>query len=104
MVNKNIVNVTYPMQQAEDQLESMSGSKVFSTLDLTKGYNQMKQGNFKRDNSFFSPQGLYQWKVLLMGMKTSGAVFHCLMDWMLRNLQTKCAVVYIADITILAHL
>ena len=34
------------------------------------------------------------------GMKTSGADFQRLMDQMLGNLQPKCAVVYINDITI----
>ena len=44
--------------------------------------------------------GLYQWKVLPMGMKTSGAVFQRLMDSVLGELQQKIAVVYIDDITI----
>ena len=35
-----------------------------------------------------------------MGMKTSGAVFQRLMDAMLGDLQPRCAVVYIDDITI----
>ena len=35
-----------------------------------------------------------------MGMKTSGAVFQRLMDQMLGDLQPRCAVVYIDDITI----
>ena len=37
---------------------------------------------------------------LFMGMKTSGAVFQRLMDQMLGDLQSRCAVVYIDDITI----
>ena len=35
-----------------------------------------------------------------MRMKTSGAVFQRLMDQMLGDLQPRCAVVYINDITI----
>ena len=54
----------------------------------------------KEITAFTSPQGLYQWKVLVMGMKTSGAVFQRLMDWILGNLQPRCAVVYIDEITI----
>ena len=46
------------------------------------------------------PMGLYQWKVLLMGMKISGTVFKQLMDSVLENLQPKIAVVYIDDLTI----
>ena len=44
--------------------------------------------------------GLYQWKVLPMGIKTSGAVFQRLMDSVLGDLQPKIAVVYIDNITI----
>ena len=45
MANKNVINDAYPMHQVEDQLEAMSGSLVFLTLDLTKGYHQMKLAN-----------------------------------------------------------
>ena len=44
--------------------------------------------------------GLYQWKVLPMVMKTSGAVFQRLMDSALGDLQLKIAVVYTDNITI----
>ena len=54
----------------------------------------------KEVTAFTSPKGLFQWKVLPMGTKTSGAVFQRLMDQMLGNLQPKCAVVYKDDITI----
>ena len=50
--------------------------------------------------AFTTPRGLFQWKVLPVGMKTSGAVFQRLMDAMLGKLQPRCAVVYIDDITI----
>ena len=89
------------MHWVEDQLEEMSGAVVFTTLDLTKGYHQMKSAEASKEiTAFTSPQGLYQWKVLPMGMKTSGAVFQRLMDQMLGKLQPKCAVVHIDDITI----
>ena len=66
----------------------MSVAVVFTTLDLTKGYHQMKLAETSKEiTAFTSPQGLYQWKVLSMGIKTSGAVFQLLMDQMLGNLQ-----------------
>ena len=101
MVNKNVVNDAYPMHQVEDQLEAMSGASVFTTVDLTKGYHQMRLAEESwKITAFLSPKGLFQWKVLPMGMKTSGAVFQQLMDIMLGDLQPKCAVVYINNITI----
>ena len=50
--------------------------------------------------AFTTPMRLYQWKVLPMGMKTSGAVFQQLMDSVLGDLQPKIVVVYINDIII----
>ena len=68
------------MHWVKDQLEAMFGALVFSTLDLTKGYHQMKLANESKEiTDFTSPKGLFQWKVLTMGMKTSGAVFQRLM-------------------------
>ena len=105
MVNKNVINDAYPMHRVKDQLEAMRGASVFSTLDLTKGYHQMKFSvESKEITAFTSPKGLFQWKVLPMGMKTSGAVFQRLMDWMLGSLQPRCAVVYIDNITIFSPL
>ena len=101
MVNKKVINNAYPMHRVEDQLEAMSRSLVFSTLDLTKGYHQMKLAEGSREiTAFTTPRGLFQWKVLPMRMKTSGAVFQRLMDAMLGELQPRCAVVYIDDINI----
>ena len=101
MVNKYVINDAYPMHRVKDQLEAMSGASVFTTLDLTKGYHQMRLAEESKEiTAFSSPKGLFQWKVLPMGMKTSGAVFQRLMDQMLGDLQPRCAVVYIDDITI----
>lgn len=35
------MNDTYPIHIIDDQLEAMAGSRVFNTLDLTKGYHQL---------------------------------------------------------------
>ena len=76
MVNKNIIDDAYPLHWIDDQIDCMAGSQVFTTLDLTKGYHQMKlDPESKEITAFTTPRGLYQWKVLPMGMKTLGAVF-----------------------------
>ena len=101
MINKNIINNAYPLHRIDDQIDSMRGAAWFTTLDLTKGYHQMNLDIGSREyTAFTTPMGLYQWKVLPMGMKTSGAVFQRLMDSVLGELQPKIAVVYIDDITI----
>ena len=50
-------------------------------LDLTKGYHQMRLDEKSKEiTAFTTPEGLFQWLVLPMGMKTAGAVFQHLMD------------------------
>ena len=101
MINKNVIADAYPLHRIDDQIDSMRGSAWFTTLDLTKGYHQMNLDMSSREyTAFTTPLGLYQQKVLPMGMKTSGAFFQCLMDLVLGDLQPKIAVVYIDDITI----
>ena len=81
MIIKNVIDNAYPLHWIDDQIHSMRGSAWFLTLDLTKGYHQMNLDTDSREyTAFTTPMGLYQWKVLPMGMKTSGAVFQQLMD------------------------
>ena len=101
MVNQDIVNDAYPMHRIEEQLEAMAGAKVFTTLDLTKGYHQLVlHPASKPITAFSTPEGLYQWKVLPLGMKTAGAVFQRVMDQIMGDLQPRCVSVYIDDITV----
>lgn len=54
----------------------------------------------KEVTAFSTPDGLYQWKVLPLGMKTSGAVFQRLMHNVFRGLQPNIVVVYIDNVTV----
>ena len=79
----------------------MCGSAWFTALDLTKVYLGMNLDTGSKEyTAFTTPMGLYQWKALPMGLKTSGAVFQKLLDSVLGDLQPKIAVVYIKEITI----
>ena len=101
MINKNVINDAYPLHRIDDQINSMRGSAWFTTLDLTKGYHQMNLGVSSCEyTAFTTPMGLYQWKVLPMGMKTSGTIFQRLISSILGDLQLKIAVVYIDNIAI----
>lgn len=89
-VNLNIVNDAYPMYWIEDQLNAMGGAKVFTTLDLNKGYHQLLlHPDSKPVTAFLAPDRLFQLKVLPLGMKTTGAVFQRVMDQILQGLQPR---------------
>lgn len=100
-VNLDIVNNAYPMHQIENQLNTMGGAKVFMTPDLTKSYHQLLLHlNCKPVTAFLTPGGIFQWKVLLLGMKTAGAVFQRVMDQILHGMQPRCVAVYKNYITV----
>ena len=80
MINKNVIDNAYPLHWIDDQIDSMCGSAWFTTLDLTKGYHQINfDTGSKEFTAFTTPMGLYQWKVLIIIMQTSQAVFQELM-------------------------
>lgn len=59
--NLDIMNDSYPMHLIEDQLNAMGGAKVFTTLDLMKGYHQLLlQPDSKPVTAFFTNEGLFQ--------------------------------------------
>ena len=66
MINKNVIDSTYPLYWIDDQINSMRGSAWFTTLDLTKGYHQMNLDISSCEyTAFTTPMGLYFWKVYL---------------------------------------
>lgn len=61
MVNKDIVNNTYPMDRINKKLEAMIGAKVSTTLDLTKKCHQLVlYPDSKSITAFSSPDFLFQ--------------------------------------------
>ena len=53
MVNRHIVNDAYPLHQIKDQLDAMEGETMFTTLDLTKQYHQMKLNKESKEITAF---------------------------------------------------
>ena len=96
MINKNSINNANLLHRKDDQIDSICGAAWFMTLNLTKGYHQINLDIGSHEYTVFAtPMGLYQWKVLPMGIKASGAVFQCLMDSILGELQPKiCGSIY----------
>jgi hypothetical protein len=93
-----------PIADQRDVLDSLQGAKVFSTLDLCSGFYQIPLDNESRPYTAFStPQGLYQWCVMPMGLSNSPGVFQHAMTSVLReHIRAGYCKVYLDDILIMS--
>src|SRR3569833_2145262 len=68
-LNKITIKNRYPLHRIDDLLDSISGSKYFSSPDLTSGYYQIRiKDEDVPKTAFRTPFGLYQFKVLTFGL------------------------------------
>lgn len=69
------------MLRVEELLEWLGGTRVLSTLDLTKGYWQIPlMQNLWAKASFPTLFGLFQFVIMLFGLHGAAATFQRLMN------------------------
>ncbi|GFT11289.1 retrovirus-related Pol polyprotein from transposon 412 [Trichonephila clavipes] len=77
---------SYPLPRIDDTLDTLSGHKWFSTLDLKSGYWQVEIHPEDREKTAFtSGQGLWQFKVMPFGLCNAPATFERLMETVLKE-------------------
>lgn len=99
-LNKITVKDRYPLPRIESIFEKLGRSTIFSKIDLKRGYWQIKLAEDSRKyTATISPVGLFQFKVLPMGLCNATSTFMRMMDFILRPLK-HCASAYIDDIIV----
>jgi transposase InsO family protein len=93
----------YPLPRIDESLDALSGSKYFSTLDLTSGYWQVPLDEDAQEKSAFTTRtGLWKWKVLPFGLTSAPATFQRLMEQVLQGLHWKTLLLYLDDIIVIS--
>ncbi|GFX74346.1 retrovirus-related Pol polyprotein from transposon 412 [Trichonephila clavipes] len=92
---------SYPLPRIDDTLDTLSGHKWFSTLDLKSGYWQVEIHPKDREKTAFtSGQGLWQFKVMPFGLCNAPATFERLMETVLKGLTFEACLIYLDDVII----
>ena len=94
----------YPLPRVDDILDTLGGSKWFSTLDLKSGYWQVEVDSSSREKTAFTTsEGLYEFKVMPFGLCNAPATFQRLMNRVLCDVNWVECLVYIDDTVVIGR-
>ena len=88
----------FPVPKVDECIDAISGSKLFSTVDLTCGYLQVpvREQDVSK-TAFVSRHGLYEFTSTPFGMINSGATFQRVMELAMKGLNWQICIIYIDD-------
>jgi hypothetical protein len=100
-LNEVTINEFHPLPLITEILDQLGQCHLFSVIDLASGFYQIPLAKESREYTAFSTlQGHYQFKRLVMGLKTSPATFQRLMNNVLSGIIGIKCLVYLDDIII----
>ena len=100
-LNKVTIVDAYPLPSIEENLQKLSGSCVFSTLDATSAYQTIPVEKKSRPFlAFVSCFGTYTFKRMPFGPTNSGATYTRFVDTMVDKLRSPYVVAYVDDVIV----
>lgn len=91
----------YPLPRIEESLDALAGATLFSTLDLTAGYNQIPMAEKdKQKTAFCTPFGLFEFNRMPFGLCNSPSTFQHLMERIFGDERFNSLLLYLDDIVI----
>ena len=101
-LNSRIIGDAYSLPRIGETIDSLSGSKYFSKLDLRSGYWQVGIKEADKHKTAFSagPLGFFESKRLAFGLTNALATFQRLMGRCMGELLLKECLIYLNDIII----
>ena len=98
--NSQTRRCNYPLPKIEDILVKHGGNQIFTILDLKQAFHQQPlHPDSRHITCCFTPHGLYQWRVNVMGLMNASQQFQQMMDDILTPVK-DIATGYIDDILV----
>ncbi len=98
-LNLQTIEDKYPLPNMADLAAHLDGCKLFSKLDICKGYLQVQvAAEDVAKNAIITPFGLFKFTRMSFGLRNAGMTFQQLTDSVLGGLPV--AFVYLEDILI----
>ncbi|GKC43198.1 putative reverse transcriptase domain-containing protein, partial [Tanacetum coccineum] len=100
-LNKLMVKNRYPLPRIDDLFDQLQGLSVYSKIDLTSVYHQLRVREEDIPKTAFKTRyGHYEFQVMLFGLTNAPAVFMDLMNQVCKPYLDKFVIVFIDDILI----
>jgi hypothetical protein len=100
-INQISLTDSHPLPRIDDSIDVLRGNVYFSTLDLAGAFWQVEMDSQSKHKTAFSTgDGLYQWKVMPMGLKNSSRTFQRLMELIFSGMHWTKVCVYIDDVVV----
>ena len=104
-LNSRTKKDAYPLPQMQETMESMVGTRFFSTMDLKSGFWQVKMAKDSQQYTTFmvGSMGVYEFLRMLYGLYNAPATFQRLMQNCLGKLNLTYALIYLDDVKVFSQ-
>jgi hypothetical protein len=100
-LNDKTRTVPHAMPRIDWVLAQLGQAKVFTTIDMSQGYHQIRMADKDKDKTaFYTPRGTFRYKRMPFGLAGSGYTFQRCMDRVLGDAAYDYAMAFIDDVVI----
>lgn len=102
-LNSITASDVYPLPDPDDVARVLARAKFFSSMDLSQAFNQLEIAEADRHlTAFATPIGLFEFKVMALGLKRATATFQRNVEAILQPLLWKGVICFVDDLFIYA--